>query len=124
MIAKEWGPQFGTRANTYDSKGLSHRNRTLSLTPFHLRVSFGAVNTRLTQGKELNASITMADGTKVALGIPGASTKSATGDRYVDVPLRRAASATEAALTVLAVVSPLMSYVTGQTIEVTGGRWI
>jgi len=66
----------------------------------------------------------MADGTKVALGIPGANAKSERGNRYADIPLQRAASATEAASTVLAVVSPLMSYVTGQTIEVTGGKWI
>ncbi|RFU29407.1 Fatty-acid synthase/3-oxoacyl-[acyl-carrier-protein] reductase, partial [Scytalidium lignicola] len=97
-ICKEWGPQFGVRANT---------------------VSFGAVNTRLTRGKEDNQSIIMADGTKVALGIPGANAKSASGTRYADIPLQRAASATEAASAVLAVVSPFMSYVTGQTIEVT-----
>lgn len=55
----------------------------------------------------------MADGTKVLLSIPGATAKLATSDRYADVPLKRAALATEAALTLLAVVSPLISYVLG-----------
>lgn len=66
----------------------------------------------------------LSDGTKVALGIPGATEKSASGNRYSDIPLQRAATPAEAAATVLAVASPLMSYVTGQTIEVTGGKWI
>ncbi|OQU95824.1 hypothetical protein CLAIMM_01991 [Cladophialophora immunda] len=102
-ICKEWGPQFGVRANT---------------------VSFGAVQTRLSTGKEKGNSITLADGTNVALGIPGATEKSATGQRYAHIPLQRAATPHEAAGAVLAVVSPLMSYVDGQTIEVTGGGWL
>ncbi|KAK5449795.1 hypothetical protein LTS15_008367 [Exophiala xenobiotica] len=87
-------------------------------------VSFGAVQTRLTTGKDKGNSITLSDGTHVALGIPGATEKSSTGNRYADIPLQRAATPFEAAATVLAVVSPLMSYVDGQTIEVTGGKWI
>ncbi|KIX05589.1 uncharacterized protein Z518_06461 [Rhinocladiella mackenziei CBS 650.93] len=102
-ICKEWGPQFGVRANT---------------------VSFGHIETRLTTGKEKGHTMTLSDGTQVALGIPGATQKSATGNRYADIPLQRAATPFEAAGAVLAVVSPLMSYVDGQTIEVTGGRWI
>lgn len=88
------------------------------------RVSFGAVQTRLTTGKDKGNSITLSDGTEVALGIPGATEKSSTGNRYADIPLQRAATPFEAAATVLAIVSPLMSYVDGQTIEVTGGKWI
>lgn len=80
--------------------------------------------TRLTAPKENNESLTLADGTKVALGIPGVANKTADGTRYADVPLGRAASPSEAASAVLAVASPLFSYVTGQTIEVTGGKWI
>lgn len=63
----------------------------------------------------------MADGSTVSLGIPGATERAKSGDRYSSTPLRRAASPTEAASTVLAVASPLFSFVTGQTIEVDGG---
>lgn len=103
-IAKEWGPQFGVRANT---------------------VAFGHINTRLTQAKEEGAFIITPDGERVALGIPGAQLQSRKGDEkaaYKDIPLGRPGSATEAASAVLGVVSPLFSYVNGQTIEVTGGR--
>ncbi|KAF2236873.1 short-chain dehydrogenase/reductase-like protein SDR [Viridothelium virens] len=101
-IAKEWGPQFGVRANT---------------------IAFGHILTRLTGAKEAGAFVTTPDGTKVALGIPQAQ-KDARGDGGVhpDIPLRRAGTATEAASAILAVASPLFSYVDGQTIMVTGGR--
>ncbi|KIW10364.1 hypothetical protein PV08_11326 [Exophiala spinifera] len=105
-IAKEWGPQFGVRANT---------------------VAFGHINTRLTQAKESGAFITTPDGQRVALGIPSAQLNARKGGNdkaYVDIPLGRPGSATEAASAVLAVCSPLFSYVSGQTIEVTGGRQI
>jgi 3-oxoacyl-[acyl-carrier protein] reductase len=97
-----WGPLFGVRANT---------------------VAFGHIQTRLTAAKEAGAFITTADGEKVALGIPQAQ-KSAVpqGMEHADIPLRRPGSATEAASAVLAVASPLMSYVNGETIRVTGGR--
>ncbi|KAL4786133.1 hypothetical protein BJX76DRAFT_355367 [Aspergillus varians] len=104
-IAKEWGPQFGVRSNT---------------------IAFGFVQTRLTAAKEKGAFITTPDGTKVALGIPGQKEdSSATGGEkptYPDIPLGRPASPEEAARSVLAVVSPLFSYVNGETIRVTGGR--
>ena len=107
-IAKEWGPQFGVRANT---------------------VAFGHIQTRLTAAKEAGAFITTPDGEKVALGIPGkqiSARKGGDGDggkgAYLDIPLGRPGSATEAASSVLAVCSPLFSYVSGQTISVTGGR--
>ncbi|KAF1842400.1 short-chain dehydrogenase/reductase-like protein SDR [Cucurbitaria berberidis CBS 394.84] len=101
-IAKEWGPQFGVRCNT---------------------VAFGHILTRLTAAKEIGAFVTTADGEKVALGIPQAQ-KSAVpkGMENIDIPLRRAGTATEAASAVLAVASPLFSYVNGETIKVTGGR--
>ncbi|KAH8702973.1 hypothetical protein GQ44DRAFT_743806 [Phaeosphaeriaceae sp. PMI808] len=102
-IAKEWGPKFGVRANT---------------------IAFGAVQTRLTQGTEIGAAITMSDGSKVTLGIPGATEKTKSGNRYTNIPLRRAATPTEAASAVLAAASPLFSYVTGQTIEVDGGLYM
>lgn len=103
-IAKEWGPAFNVRSNT---------------------IAFGHVKTRLTAAKEAGAFMTTPDGTKVALGIPGKQLASREGDgkeAYPDIPLRRPASPEEAARAVLAVASPLFSYVTGETIRVTGGR--
>jgi len=104
-IAKEWGPQFGVRVNT---------------------VAFGHINTRLTAAKEEGAFITTASGERIALGIPGKQLSSRKGDEskpsYPDIALGRPGTATEAAKSILAVCSPLFSYVTGQTLEVTGGR--
>jgi len=104
-IAKEWGPQFGVRANT---------------------IAYGHIETRLTAAKEVGAFITTADGQRVALGIPGKQISERKGEdagaAYKDIPLGRPGTATEAASSILAVVSPLFSYVNGQTIEVTGGR--
>ncbi|KAI4106342.1 MAG: hypothetical protein LQ339_003079 [Xanthoria mediterranea] len=100
-IAKEWGPQFGVRANT---------------------VAFGHILTRLTAAKEEGAFVTTPDGGKVALGIPKAQKEAAGQMAYADIPLRRPGTATEAASAILAVASPLLSYVNGQTIMCTGGR--
>lgn len=103
-IAKEWGPAFGVRANT---------------------VAFGHIATRLTAAKEEGAFVTTPDGQKVALGIPQAQRAAKKGDEgaaYKDIPLGRPGTATEAASAVLAVVSPMFSYVSGQTLSVTGGR--
>lgn len=67
--------------------------------------------------------MTTADGEKIALGIPQAQKAAAAqGQEYADIPLRRAGNASEAASAVLAVASPLFSYVNGETIRVTGGR--
>src|SRR5271154_4997188 len=101
-IAKEWGPKFGVRANT---------------------IAFGHILTRLTQAKEKGAFVTTPDGEKISLGIPQSQkTAKAGGDTYPDIPLGRPGTATEAAASILAVVSPYFSYVSGQTIMVTGGR--
>ncbi|KAF4960627.1 hypothetical protein FGADI_795 [Fusarium gaditjirri] len=100
-IAKEWGPSFGVRANT---------------------VAFGHILTRLTAAKEDGAFVTGPDGEKIALGIPTKQMQAAGDNAHADIPLRRAGTATEAASAVLAVASPLFSYVSGQTIMVTGGR--
>ena len=99
-IAKEWGPAFGVRANT---------------------VAFGHIETRLTANKEDGGFVLVGD-QKVALGIPQAQKAAAGPQAHVDIPLRRPGTATEAASAVLAVASPLFSYVSGQTISVTGGR--
>jgi 3-oxoacyl-[acyl-carrier protein] reductase len=98
---RRWGPLFGVRANT---------------------VAFGHIQTRLTAAKEAGAFITTPDGEKVALGIPSAQKAAPKGMEHMDIPLRRPGTATEAASAVLALASPLMSYVNGETIRVTGGR--
>ncbi|KAK3991005.1 hypothetical protein QBC44DRAFT_393557 [Cladorrhinum sp. PSN332] len=99
-IAKEWGPSFGVRANT---------------------IAFGHIETRLTANKEAGAFVEV-DGQKVALGIPEKQKNAAGPVPYLDIPLRRPGTATEAASAVLAIASPLSSYISGQTISVTGGR--
>ncbi|KAI4214412.1 MAG: hypothetical protein LQ351_003165 [Letrouitia transgressa] len=100
-IAKEWGPAFGVRVNT---------------------VAFGHIATRLTAAKEEGAFATAPDGSRVPLGIPRAQREAAGEAAYVDIPLRRPGTATEAAGVILAVASPLCSYVSGQTVMCTGGR--
>ncbi|KAI5201144.1 NAD(P)-binding protein [Aureobasidium subglaciale] len=102
-IAKEWGPAFGVRCNT---------------------VAFGFIQTRLTAAKEEGAFVTTPDGEKIALGIPGAQKKGREegAGAFKDIPLARPGTATEAAGAILGVVSPYFSYVSGHTLEVTGGR--
>lgn len=100
-IAKEWGPNFGVRANT---------------------IAFGSIKTRLNQAKEDGAYVTGPDGERIALGIPRSKSGTQETPTYNDIPLRRQGTPTEAAGAILAVCSPLFSYVTGQTIMVTGGR--
>lgn len=57
------------------------------------------------------------------MGIPGRGAAGpGTKEEHPDIPLRRPGSPSEAASAILAVASPLFSYVTGQTISVTGGR--
>ncbi|KAL9934260.1 hypothetical protein V8E36_006716 [Tilletia maclaganii] len=103
-IAKEWGP-FGVRCNT---------------------VAYGYILTRLTFAKENGEAIEV-DGKKIALGIPG---RPASADAPVsvnavaDIPLQRAGEPDEAAGAMLFLASPLASYVSGHTLEVTGGRGI
>ncbi|KAH9075688.1 short-chain dehydrogenase/reductase SDR [Lactarius deliciosus] len=102
-IAKEWGA-FGVRANT---------------------IAFGYILTRLTAAKEEGAAIEIG-GKKVALGIPGAKTPATTSSAdpksFPLIPLARPGNADEAAAAMLFLASPLASYVTGHTLEVTGGR--
>lgn len=103
-IAKEWGP-FGVRANA---------------------VAFGLIHTRLTASKEAGVTIEI-DGKKVALGVPGAQrpeVAQADPNAYPLIPLRRGGSADEAAASILFLASPLASYISGHTLEVTGGGGI
>ena len=60
----------------------------------------------------------MPDGSKVALGIPKAQQDARASTANLDIPLRRPGTAKEAASVILAVASPLFSYVNGQTIMV------
>ncbi|OBT73916.1 hypothetical protein VF21_07462 [Pseudogymnoascus sp. 05NY08] len=97
--------QFGVRANT---------------------VAFAHINTRLTRAKENGDFIVTPEGERVPLGIPVAQLEARKGvsseSQYKDIPLGRPGTATEGAGSILAVCSPLFAYVSGQTIEVTGGR--
>ena len=107
-----------TRMSCLKDLPLNHGSNTDIVTS----VAFGHILTRLTAAKEEGAFVTTPDGSKVALGIPKAQ-KQALGDNaHADIPLRRPGTATEAASVILAVASPLFSYVNGQTIMVTGGR--
>jgi len=102
-IAKEWGA-FGVRANT---------------------VAYGYINTRLTQDKG-SGQVMEIGGQKIALGIPGAAkaAEAKSNPLVAGIPLGRPGSADEAARAMLFLVSPLASYVSGHTLEVTGGSMI
>ncbi|GFR40583.1 hypothetical protein Agub_g1163 [Astrephomene gubernaculifera] len=98
-VAKEWGP-FNVRCNA---------------------IAFGLIDTRLTRAKEGGESIVVG-GKTVHLGIPAASSHWEVLKPLV--ALRRVGSAEEAAGAVLALASPLLSYVTGQVLEVNGGSYM
>lgn len=91
---------------------------SFQLTSCHYSVAFGHILTRLTAAKEEGAFVTTPDGNKVALGIPKAQKEAGGSNAHADIPLRRPGTATEAASAILAVASPLFSYVNGQTIMV------
>lgn len=96
-VAKEWG-MFGIRCNA---------------------VAFGFVDTRLTRPKEDRAAIEY-QGQRIALGIPEQLRQMAPAR----IPLGRPATPEEAAGGILMLASPFASYITGHTLEVTGGSGI
>ncbi|KAJ3189801.1 hypothetical protein HDU85_000085 [Gaertneriomyces sp. JEL0708] len=106
-LAKEWGA-FNVRVNA---------------------VAFGMIDTRLTRAKESGEVIEVA-GQKVALGIPTAKPSGSAVQKSDDklkgrlIPLGRPGTAEEAAGSVLFLCSPLSAYITGATLEVTGGAGI
>ncbi|TVY86529.1 3-oxoacyl-[acyl-carrier-protein] reductase 3-like protein, partial [Lachnellula willkommii] len=104
-LALEWGPEYGVRANT---------------------VAFGAIKTRLTQAPA-GEYVVRPDGTKHAVGFQGGYDEEEKWQvsripRVGDIPLGRVGTPTDAGRAILAMVSPLFSYVTGQTIMVSGGK--
>jgi 3-oxoacyl-[acyl-carrier protein] reductase len=96
-VAREWGA-FGIRCNA---------------------VAFGFIETRLTKEKEASESISV-DGQQVQLGMPGKIRESA----KAFIPLGRPGTTDEAAGAILFLASPMASYITGHTLEVTGGMGI
>lgn len=100
-LAKEWGA-FGIRCNA---------------------VAFGWIDTRLTKErdpKEGGEEIEI-DGQKVKLGIPK---NARPGNAEAFIPLRRKGTPEEAAGSLLLLASPYAGYITGHTLEVTGGAGI
>ncbi|KNC96395.1 uncharacterized protein SPPG_08294 [Spizellomyces punctatus DAOM BR117] len=102
-LAKEWGA-FNVRVNS---------------------VAFGLIDTRLTRPKESGEAIEVG-GQKVQLGIPTKKTSTGADDKTMGrlIPLGRAGTADEAAASILFLCSPLSTFVTGTTLEVTGGAGI
>ena len=101
-VAKEWGP-FGIRCNA---------------------VAFGLIDTRLTRSKEEQGESIAVGGQEVVLGIPDKVRDMAQEFLPMRIPLARAGTAEEAAGGILLMASPLASYITGHTLEVTGGAGI
>lgn len=104
-VAKEWGP-LGVRANA---------------------IAFGMIDTRMTNAFSEDASGAVAvGGEKIPQGVPEHVAKMWSNEGFVKmaVPLARKGLPEEAAGGMLFLASPLASYITGHTLEVTGGMGI
>ena len=99
-VAKEWGP-LGVRCNA---------------------VAFGMIDTRMTNAFTDDATVTVG-GATVPQGLPKHLAKMWNSDEFVRmaVPLARKGKAEEAAGAMAFLASPMASYITGHTLEVTGG---
>ena len=84
-------------------------------------VLYCILDTRLTRAKEGGETITVG-GKTVELGIP--SSMRANPNANNDIPLRRQGNAEEAAASVVMLLTPMSSYISGHTLETTGGRGI
>ncbi|KAM0786188.1 hypothetical protein ACM66B_006995 [Microbotryomycetes sp. NB124-2] len=107
--------------------GVVGLSKTLAkeLGAFNVRVNtaaFGYVLTRLTGDKSLGEAMEIG-GKKIALGIPQPKGGAPSGP-VPGIPLGRPATPEEAANAVLFLCSPLASFVTGHTLEITGGQGI
>lgn len=102
-IAKEWGP-LGVRCNA---------------------IAFGFIDTRMTRSLEGGETVSVG-GEAVPQGLPDhvARAVSSAQTLAANVPLARKGTDEEAASGILFLASPLASYVTGHTLEVTGGMGI
>ncbi len=104
-IAKEWGP-LGVRCNA---------------------VAFGMIDTRMTGAFDgSGADVVNVGGEDMPQGLPAHVAKiwESEANLKMAVPLARKAAPEEAAAGILFLASPLASYVTGHTLEVTGGMGI
>ncbi len=82
-------------------------------------VAFGFIDTRLTRPAEEGQSFTIQD-RSIALGIPQKVREAS----FAGIPMKRPGTPEEAAAGILLMASPLASYITGHTLEVTGGLGI
>lgn len=96
-IAREWGI-FGIRCNA---------------------VAFGFIDTRLTRPTDEGHKLSIG-GKEIALGIPQTVRKNS----FAAIPMGRPGTPEEAAAGIILMASPLSSYITGHTLEVTGGLGI
>jgi len=99
-VSKEWGP-LGVRANA---------------------VAFGMIDTRMTNSFTDDSAMSVG-GEIVPQGLPAHVAKAWQNDEHLraTVPLARKGAPEEAANAIFFLASPLASYVTGHTLEVTGG---
>ncbi len=96
-IAREWGI-FGIRCNA---------------------VAFGFIDTRLTRPVDEGHTHTIEE-KEIPLGIP----QKVRDASFSAIPMARPGTADEAAAGIILMASPLASYITGHTLEVTGGLGI